>query len=290
MYALLAALAAEFLGCAALNGNLIHVDAGEEVSDGERALASNDTYVLQEGVPYGEDPENTVDIYWPADEGLRLPDGWAAVIMLPGKDDNKSMWQELCTDYVVPTGRVCVAVDYRKDPRADRDVFAMVEWFYESAYVYAVDPANIILGGVSKGGLTINHLIWGRRHWSKGLLGGRSPKIKAVMLLSGTRADDVEAASKAGFFPASTYICSSDTDDVIPYAWSVAMYTQLLSAGEQVKFVNIPRAGHTIWYSKKKYKWYDELMIFVNETVPAYRAMPRGLSGLPGDGLPGDKR
>lgn len=261
LLASLACFAAKFQGCRALMqaGSAFQVDARGVA----RKIHNEET-----GVSYGDDVANMADVYWPADPSLRPDGGWSAVIMLPAFGDNRTVWRHLCVDHVVPSGRLCVAGDFRQvGPGGVQDVYNLAVWLGANAANYSVNASNIIVGGTGVAGLRVNDVIWDPR-MGHDLLGGGTPKVKAAMLLSGASDDDADRASKAEFFPSSTYICHSDNDPLIPYEYSVALYDTLVLMGEHAKLVNISNSSHFIWHSENRGAWYDELMTFVEETVP----------------------
>merc|ERR1719433_198980 len=118
--------------------------------------------------------------------------------MLHGSNGKKEHYNKFCKDYIVPSGRLCVAGNYRKD-RRNADVYDLARWFHSQAGTWNVDKTNIVLGGYSLGGLTINNVIWDAKMAAK-VLSGNSPMIKAVLLLSGTWSGHVRRAKKAKYF------------------------------------------------------------------------------------------
>jgi len=230
--------------------------------------AASAEFVVENDVPYGSLDQQKVDVYSPASSDLKPDAGWSAVIILPGTTGDKSGFKEFCTQTIVPSGRVCVAAMYRKsDSYRNRDVYEVADWFHKKAGDWDVDKTNIVLGGVSLGGLTINNVIWDK-NLGKDLLRGSAPKIRAVLFLSGTWSSHKNKAKKAKYFPLSTFICSSDTDTQVPYKYSKDLYKELDKKGLHVKFVTIYGAGHSIWYSGYKKEGYREILAFLDETVP----------------------
>lgn len=227
-----------------------------------------DGYKSSMDVAYGSYDLNKVDIFWPEDATLMPASGWTAVIILPGLGSTKETYKGFCTKYIVPSGRLCVAGDYRMDDNyRDDDVYELATWFYSNAGKWDVNPASIVLGGCSQGGLTINNVIWDGKK-GKDLLGGSPPKMRAVMLLSGTWENHKRDARKADYFPLSTYICSSPTDNTVPYKGSKDLFKELEKMDQTAKFVSIEDGGHSIWFSDKKDEWYEEILLYLDETVP----------------------
>lgn len=219
-------------------------------------------------VPYGhEHDRQKADIYWPAN--TQPPgNGWSAVIILHGIGTSKESFKGFCTKYIVPTGRLCMSGDYdRNDDLRNADVYALMNWFYGAAQGYNVSRKDIVLGGFSLGGLSINNVIWDPR-MGKDLLQGDSPKVRAVMLLSGTWGNHILRVRSANYFPKSTFIMSSTTDETVPFEFSESLAEKLESMGKPVKFVAIQNAGHNIMYSTKADQWYREIQSFLDDTVP----------------------
>lgn len=222
-------------------------------------------------VRYGnEHVKQKADVYWPT--GNQQPvDGWSAVIIVHGIGMSKGSFKGLCTEYIVPTGRLCVSGEYRRDDDfRTQDVYALTQWFYGVAGSFNVSRQNIVLSGFSLGGLSINNFLWDP-DMGKDLLQGDSPKVRAVMLLSGTWSCHIHQAARAEYFPMSTFIMSSTTDTTVPFSFSKGLADQLESMGKPVKFVAIEKAGHSIMSSHAREQWFHEIQTFLDETVPGAR-------------------
>jgi len=234
-----------------------------------KASSERATQFMEElDVPYGSLDKQKVDFFWPGYEIEKPSSGWSAVIILPGQGEDRKGWKWFCTKHIVPSGRFCVTGDYRKkDGDRDDDVYELAKWFHQVANSKGVDKTKIVLGGASLGGLSVNNVIWNAGS-GKELLNGKNPKIRAVMLLNGCSSSHPNKVKKAKYFPQSTFICSSDTDTKVPYKHSKSTATQLEKRDAHVKFVNIPGAGHSIWWSKYQSEWMNEIITFLDETVP----------------------
>jgi len=233
------------------------------------AVESTSIEILDDlDVSYRNDNDRKVDIYWPASDDMLPPLGWHAVIILPDETGSRKDWKNFCTLHIVPSGRLCVAGDYRKDQpkKCQDDVFDLAKWFFDKADRWNVDRSKIVLGGVGLGGISINDVIWDPKKGAK-LLQNDPPKLHAVMLLSGTKNGHQRKAKRAKAYPASTFICSSDTDEIYPYTWSKQLNSELTKKGKAVKFVPIPDSGHAIWESASQAEWYNEILLFLDETL-----------------------
>jgi len=217
-------------------------------------------------VAYGDKDKHKVDVYWPTDAASKPTAGWTAVTIMPGKGATRKNWKGFCTKYIVPTGRLCVAADYRQadEYRVD-DVFKFATWFYDEAPRWEVDTTKIVLGGASQAGLSLNSVIWDKK-MGKELLKS-PPKVHAVMLFSGTWDGHKRRAKKAKYFPEATLIMTSDNDKTVPTKYSKNLYTELKKLTDNVKYVEIPNGGHAVWKNKPE-EWYDEIITFLEETVP----------------------
>jgi len=230
------------------------------------------TVVAERDVRYADDDDvQMMDLYWPGDSSLMPSGGWSAVIMVPSKKRWKSDWATFCTDFIVPTGRLCVAADYRKeDDVREQDVFELSSWLHRNAARWNVNRENIVLAGESVGGSTVNRVLWHSK-FGKELLRGSTPKVKAAMLLSGTWENHSRQAKKASYFPQSTYICGSEADTTFLWKWAKNLATELRAHGQSVKLVNFQDAGHDIWNSDQRAAWMDAIVAFLDETVPGAR-------------------
>jgi len=227
-------------------------------------------YLEDVDVKYGKSDETRMDIYWPVNSEKKPSSGWTAVIILHGQGGTRKSFKGFCTNHVVPSGRLCASGSYRKTNSRNRDTYDMAMWFHKKASKWDVDTTKIVLAGFSLGGLSINNVLW-HKNYNEDILGGETPRIRAVMLLSGTGSDDPRGAQKSQYVPSATFICSSDTDTTVKYEYSQKLYKQLGKKGAPVKFVNIPGAGHSIMYSDSKEIWYREIVTFLDEldgTVP----------------------
>ncbi len=112
----------------------------------------------------------------------------------PGNDKTQGYIVSLSRAFA-KRGYVCIAPDYRvrEDPWADRqgtindavsDIYLALEWVIDNGEKYRYDPADIIVGGGSAGGILLNYLCFGRNKENA------NQRIKAFINLWGTPDDE----------------------------------------------------------------------------------------------------
>lgn len=166
----------------------------------------------------------------------------------PGNDKTQGYIVSLSRAFA-KRGYVCIAPDYRvrKDPWSDRqgtindavsDIYLALEWVIDNGEKYRYDPADIIVGGGSAGGILLNYLCFGRNKENA------NRRIKAFINLWGSP-DDEELFAGIDRNDPPTIIIHGDNDQKVPFQNSELLSAKLENAGVCCELHAFPGAGHT---------------------------------------------
>lgn len=238
--------------------------------------------IVKKDIPYvtNPHPRQTFDLYLPKDniQGPTTLVVWihGGAWMFTNKDWNN-------VKYLVKHGYALASIDYRlsKDatfPAQIKDCNAALNFLLANAASYGIDPRHFVVGGASAGGQLA--LLLGLARNERAL--GADPSVKpfAILdffgptdltsiidevgqghgrevqedvvprLLGGPLIDHMELARQAsplsyvGRENPPVLILHGDKDDLVPYAQSQRLHSQLDQAGVKNQLITVKGAGH----------------------------------------------
>ena len=200
----------------------------------------------------GADETLTLDIYQPAgDPERRRP----AILWIhgggfrPGNDKRQKYIVTMATEFA-RRGFVSVAPDYRVRAEVGQDRLpalrdaledcrAALAWLRAHADEYRVDASRIAVGGGSAGGMIAVNLAA-----IEGRPSGGSGGVFALIDLWGSPAASLKVAPIGPRFP-PTVLIHGTADELVPFAQSEALASELAESGVTRELRALPGAPHT---------------------------------------------
>lgn len=200
----------------------------------------------------GADETLTLDIYQPAgDPERRRP----AILWIhgggfrPGNDKRQKYIVTMATEFA-RRGFVSVAPDYRVRAEVGQDRLpalrdalddcrAALAWLRAHADEYRVDASRIAVGGGSAGGMIAVNLAA-----IEGRPSGGSGGVFALIDLWGSPAASLKVAPIGPRFP-PTVLIHGTADELVPFAQSEALASELAESGVTHELRALPGAPHT---------------------------------------------
>lgn len=218
---------------------------------------SMQTILVKKDIPFGEVTDHKgnplellLDVYLPA-ENVE-PNGkvivWVHGGGFRGGDRRQGYIVKLSRAFA-EKGYVCISPEYRlrEDPRADfpgtisdavSDVYLALEWVAGHGKAYGYDPAEIIMGGGSAGGMLLNYLCFGQNKQKI------HQRIECFINLWGSPNDKALFSGIDKHDP-PTLIIHGDKDELVPYHNSEMLASGLKNAGVYHELHAFEGAGHT---------------------------------------------
>lgn len=229
------------------------------------ATVPTDTYRRSEGLAYGPDPRQRLDVYQPAGEARNAP----LVVFFYGGNwsSGERADYRFVGEALASQGIVTVIADYRLSPAVRYPVFVQdsaraARWAREHAAEFGADPARLFVMGHSAGAYNAAMLALDAR-WLRaegmapsqlagwiGLAGPYDflpivdPQSRVAFEWPATPADSQPLAHASRASPPALLLAAAEDRTVNPQRNTVALATRLRESGVRVQSALFDGVGH----------------------------------------------